>query len=64
MMPKTNSLINAVCLKCSASSIEYVHGGHIGGPKQKNDIPLGNKCYFYANIFNCFGPTWPPCTYI
>ena len=44
--------------------IEYVHGGHIGGPKQKNDIPLGNKCYLYANIFNCFGPpTWPPCTY-
>ena len=44
--------------------IEYVHGGHIGGPKQKNDIPLGNKCYFYANIFNCFGPpTWPPCIY-
>ena len=38
--------------------IEYVHGGHIGGPKQKNDIP------FYANIFNCLGPpTWPPCTY-
>ena len=48
----------------SNSLIEYVHGGHIGGPKQKNDIPLGNKCYFYANIFNCFGPpTWPPCTY-
>ena len=41
-----------------------MHGGHIGGPKQKNDIPLGNKCYFYANIFNCFGPpTWPPCKY-
>ena len=41
-----------------------MHGGHIGGPKQKNDIPLGNKCYFYANLFNCFGPpTWPPCTY-
>ena len=43
---------------------EYVHVGLIGGPKQKNDIPLGNKCYFYANIVNCFGhPTWPPCTY-
>ena len=41
-----------------------MHSGHIGGPKQKNDIPLGNKCYFYANIFKCFGPpTWPPCTY-
>ena len=29
-------------------SIEYMHGGHIGGPKRKNDIPLGNKCVFFC----------------
>lgn len=26
-------------------SIEYVHGGHVGGAKQQNDFPLGNKFY-------------------
>ena len=45
-------------------SIECVHDGHVGGPKQYNDFPLGNKFYFYANIFYCFSPpTWPPCTH-
>ena len=44
--------------------IEYVHDGHVGGPKQYNDFPLGNIFYFYANIFYCFSPpTWPPCTH-
>ena len=31
--------------------VECVHGGHVGGAKQLNDFPLGNKFYFYANIF-------------
>ena len=45
-------------------SIECVHDGHVGGPKQYNDFPLGNIFYFYANIFYCFSPsTWPPCTH-
>ena len=44
--------------------IERVHDGHVGGPKQYNDFPLGNIFYFYANIFYCFSPpTWPPCTH-
>ena len=44
--------------------IECVHDGHVGGPKQYNDFPLGNKFYFYANIFYCFSPpTWLPCTH-
>ena len=44
--------------------IECVHDGHVGGPKQYNDFPLGNIFYFYANIFYCFSPpTWPPCTH-
>ena len=43
---------------------ECVHDGHVGGPKQYNDFPLGNIFYFYANIFYCFSPpTWPPCTH-
>ena len=46
------------------SPIECVHDGHVGGPKQYNDFPLGNLFYFYANIFYCFSlPTWPPCTH-
>ena len=41
-----------------------MHDGHVGGPKQYNDFPLGNIFYFYANIFYCFSPpTWPPCTH-
>ena len=41
--------------------IECAHGGHIGGAKQLNDFPLGNKLQFYANVFYCFAPpTWPP----
>ena len=45
-------------------TIECVHDGHVGGPKQYNDFPLENICYFYANIFYCFSPpTWPPCTH-
>ena len=41
-----------------------MHDGHVGGPKQYNDFPLGNIVYFYANIFYCFSPpTWPPCTH-
>ena len=44
--------------------IECVHDGHVGGPKQYNDFPLGNIFYFYANICYCFSPpTWPPCTH-
>ena len=44
--------------------IECVHDGHVGGPKQYNDFPLGNIFYFYANIVYCFSPpTWPPCTH-
>ena len=43
---------------------EGVHDGHVGGPKQYNDFPLGNILYFYANIFYCFSPpTWLPCTH-
>ena len=30
--------------------IECVHDGHVGGPKQNNDFPLGNIFYFYANV--------------
>ena len=46
------------------SLIDCVHDGHVGGPKQYNDFPLGNIFYFYANIFYCFSPpTWPPCTH-
>ena len=46
------------------NSIECVHDGHVGGPKQYNDFPLGNIFYFDANIFYCFSPpTWPPCTH-
>ena len=37
-------------------AIEFVHDGHVGGPKQYNDFPLGNIFYFYANIFYCFSP--------
>ena len=41
-----------------------MHDGHVGGPKQYNNSPLGKKLYFYANIFYCFSPpTWPPCTH-
>ena len=41
-----------------------MHDGHVGGPKQYNDLPLGNIFYFYANILYCFSPpTWPPCTH-
>ena len=48
----------------SSLLIECVHDGHVGGPKQYNDFPLGNIFYFYANIFYCFSPpTWPPCTH-
>ena len=48
----------------SPQLIECVHDGHVGGPKQYNDFPLGNIFYFYANIFYCFSPpTWPPCTH-
>ena len=44
--------------------IECAHDGHVGGPKQYTDFPLGNIFYFYANIFYCFSsPTWPPCTH-
>ena len=44
--------------------IECVHDGHVGGPKQYNDFPLGNIFYFYANILFCFSPpTWRPCTH-
>ena len=44
--------------------IQCVHDGHVGGPKQFNDFPLGNIFYFYANIFYCFSPpTWRPCTH-
>ena len=47
-----------------ARSIECVHDGYVGGPKQYNDSPLGNIFYFHANIFYCFSPpTWPPCTH-
>ena len=54
-----------LCLHFScAKLIECVHDGHVGGPKQYNDFPLGNIFYFYANIFYCFSPpTWPPCTH-
>ena len=46
------------------TAIECVHDGHVGGPKQYNDFPLGNIFYFYANIFYCFSPpTGPPCTH-
>ena len=46
------------------TSIECVHDGHVGGPKQYNDFPVENIFYFYANIFYCFSPpTWPPCTH-
>ena len=42
----------------STLPIECVHDGHVGGPKQYNDFPLGNIS-FYANIFYCFSPlTW------
>ena len=45
-------------------TIKCVHDGHVGGPKQYDDFPLGNIFYFYANIFYCFSPpTWPPCTH-
>ena len=44
--------------------IESVHDGHVGGPKQYNDFPLGNIFYCYANICSCFSPpTWPQCTH-
>ena len=43
--------------------MESVHDGHVEGPKQYNDFPLGNIFYFYANIY-CFSPpSWPPCTH-
>ena len=46
------------------SQIECVHDGHVGGPKQYNDFPVGNIFYFYGNIFYCFSPpTWPPYTH-
>ena len=51
-------------LACRKGVIKCLHGGHVGGPKQSNDFPLGNILYFYANIFYCFSPpTWPPCTH-
>ena len=31
--------------------IECVHRGHIEEAKHYNDFCLGNKLYFYANIF-------------
>ena len=48
-------------LICQALCItECVHDGHVGGPKQYNDFPLGNIFYFYANIFYCFSPPTLP----
>ena len=50
--------------KDSLHLIECVHDGHVGGPKQYYDFPLGYIFYFHANIFYCFSPpTWPPCTH-
>ena len=46
------------------SRTECVHDGHVGGPKQYNDFPVGNIFYFYANIVYCLSPsTWPPSTH-
>ena len=39
----------------STLPIECVHDGHVGGPKQYNDFPLGNIS-FYGNICYCFSP--------
>ena len=51
-------------LTLKGTSIKCVHDGHVGGPKQYNDFPLGNIFYFYANNFYCFSPpTWLPCTH-
>ena len=30
--------------------MECVHDGHVGGPKQYNDFPLGNIFYFSMQI--------------
>ena len=45
--------------------IEHFHATsfsrHVGGQKQYIFSCLGNKIYFYAKLFHCFGPpTWPP----
>lgn len=46
--------LREISLFSPVSNVQGFHGGHIGGTKQENDFPLGNKSNFYANIFLLF----------